>query len=115
MSLRLGALEPDFRGGDLEMLAWLAGHWRLASAYEAHRRDRILEHLKERAQMGRLDVLYPSDIEVLLKDIPISFKEDVGVAKFVRAKYPFLPERLVQQLAAEYFTRRKRNEQGHFK
>ena len=108
-------IQAACRARDLEMFAELTGYWRLAAADERHRRDLIVQHLRDRAREGQLDRLYPSEVEALLKDIPISFKDHVGVAKFVRAKYDFLPEELVQQLAAEYLTRQKRSEQDGFK
>jgi hypothetical protein len=54
--------------------------------------------------------LYSSDIEVLVKEIPPSLQEDHRVADFIRAKYSFLPEKLVKQLADEYAIRQKRSE-----
>jgi hypothetical protein len=107
---RYRGLLAESRGGDLEFLTELAGFWRLASAHELHRRDLKVQHLREKACMGRLDTLYPSDVEALPKEIPTSFTQNHGVTEFLRAKYSFLPENCVQRLAAEIFGPWRRSE-----
>jgi hypothetical protein len=82
----------------------------LASADEAHRQDLLIEHLKEKVRLGQLDRLYPFEVEALIKEIPSSLHKNGKVADFVRAKYSFLPENCVQQLAAEYLARKRRSE-----
>jgi hypothetical protein len=103
-------LQPIFRGENLENAAELAGFWRLASADEAHRRDLLVEHLKEKARSGQLDRLFPFEVEALIKEIPSSLHKNGKIADFVRAKYSFLSEKFVQQLAAECLTRKRRSE-----
>jgi hypothetical protein len=104
------SLQVRFRGKGLEKIAELAGYWRLGSADEAHRRNLLVKHLKDKARMGQLDKLYAFEVEALLKEIPPSFKQNHGVADFLKAKYSFLPEKFVQQLAGEYLARRTRSE-----
>jgi hypothetical protein len=49
------------------------------------------------------DFFYPGKA---LPSIATSFTRNHGVAEFLRAKYSFLPENCVQQLAAEYLARK---------
>jgi len=78
------SLQVRFRGKGLEKIAELAGYWRLGSADEAHRRNLLVKHLKDKARMGQLDKLYAFEVEALLKEFPLCSNRTMESLTFSR-------------------------------